>query len=265
MTNEFKAEIQSTILQAVALAISQVAKAPVKMHISGEGIILRAMDGDRVNVISVTIEKAAFMNYIAAKTGIVIDAMKFRKLLESLGIESVSMALRTWDEFPEGKTGRNSFLELRQGNLALYFVNQLTEFKDPGDVWLDEARQAGRATLLGRELARAIKLMADTGYNAMWYIDAGKRRFHIMSERMNDSVELVECVFNQERHNVRADSDVSVILNSQYLSSMVPVLAVVNEVDIIIRQDYPVEFRFNLADSPNCKARYVLAPRIETD
>jgi len=267
MTLECKAEVSGGILKEIARAINQVAAGPVKLHLSPEGLIVRAVDNDRVNIITVTLERAAFIKLTTGKTGFVVDPKKFDKLLGHLESSNVSLAIRTWDEFPgpSGETGKNSFLEIQQGQTALYFVNRIIGYQDPGEPAMDEARPAGRVTLLGRELAHAIRAVADTGSNARWYIDTEKKRFHIISERLGDTAELVECSFYEPRHLVRTDSEVGVTLSSHYLLAVAPILEIAGDVDIVLREDYPVEIKFNLADSNTCKVRYMLAPRIATD
>lgn len=267
MTLECKAEVSGGILKEIARAIKQVAAAPVKLHIGPEGIVVRAVDEGRVNIISVTLERAAFTQLTTVKTGFVVDPEKFNRLLGHLENTNVSMAIRTWDEFPgpSGETGKNSFLEIRQGQTALYFVNRIVGYQDPGEQPIDESRPAGRVTVFGKELAHAIRAVADTGSNAVWYIDADKKRFHIISERIGDSVELVEYSFHEPRHMVRTESEMEVTLSSQYLLALAPILAETGEVDIVLRQNYPMELKFNLADSNTCKVRYMLAPRIATD
>jgi len=267
MTLEYKVEIPGALLKAVAQAVNQVTKTVVKFYFSDDGILIRAADEQRVNSIAIRIERGALTCFVTKKAEIVVDINKFRSLVEHLMNASVAMSIQSWDEFPGamGKTGKNLFLELKQDSTAIYFVNRITGAYDPGDSNLEREPARGFTTLKGAELAYAIRTIHDTGFNTKLYIDPQKKELHMLSERASDSTELVECIFRDPRHKVRADGEVSVTLSTQYLYALVPTLLGVGDVSFIIRQDFPLELRFELENYNNCKVRYVLAPRIETE
>lgn len=244
----FKAKLKTGVLKGLIDATTTLVD-EVKIHITPEGISLKAVDPAHVAMVDISIGAKAFSEYKASDLELGIDLDKLKEILKLASTED-TIGL-------EYKEDQNR-LVVTVGNLVRRM--SLTDTAGMPDPKVPNLNLPNKIKVKASELTQGIRASESVSdHIALVCDDAG---FELIAEGDTDTVNL-KLVKNQlvELH---ASERTKSLFSLDYFSNMIKAADSSNEVSLALGSDYPVRVEFDFAQGHG-HVTYLLAPRIESD
>jgi proliferating cell nuclear antigen len=238
-----KADVLKTLIDATSTLVDEV-----KVHVTPEGLSLKAVDPAHVAMVELTLRAAAFQEYKADSMDMGVDLEKFKEVLKlASGDDEV--------ELDFDATGHR--LVMRIGNVTRKMsLVDTSAINDPKVPKLD---LAAHITLNPSELERGIRASEAIADHVV--LTADKDGFELLAEGDTDQVHLR--LDKSMLAELRTNEKVKSLFSLDYFANMVKAAKGSSGIHINLGNDYPVKIEFDLAGG-NGHVTYLLAPRIES-
>ncbi|MCQ2069867.1 MAG: proliferating cell nuclear antigen (pcna) [archaeon] len=245
----FKAEIKSETLKGLVNIVSTLVD-EVKFVVGSEGVSITAIDPAHIALISVSIDKDAFIFYEAdGGNELGIDLDKFKNVLKlSSANDTIIM------EYDEER----NLLTLHIGNITRRMG--LVDTMGMGDPRLPNVPFDSVVTLKAEHLLKGIRASEDiSDFLRLSVQDSG---FELSCEGDLDFASLK--IEPSDLEELKCDGDSTCLYPIDYFSDVVKVIPSGTSVTLKMSSDLPVTLRFDLAEG-KAEVVYFLAPRVENE
>jgi proliferating cell nuclear antigen len=244
----FKAKVKASVLKAVIDATATLVD-EVKLHITSEGISLKAVDPAHVAMVDLSLGSKAFAEYKASDLELGLDLDKFKEILKLAGNED-TIGL-------EYKEDQNKLI-VNVGNLVRRMsLNDTAGIPDPK---VPNLNLPNKVKVRASELGQGIKASESVSDHIALVCDDGA--FELIAEGDTDSVNLK--LTKNQLVELKASERTKSLFSLDYFSNMVKAANGTNEISLALGSDYPVRVEFDFADGHG-HVTYLLAPRIESE
>jgi proliferating cell nuclear antigen len=238
-----KADVLKTLIDATSTLVDEV-----KVHVTNEGLSLKAVDPAHVAMVELTLRSAAFQEYKADAMEMGVDLEKFKEVLKLAGgDDEVEM-----DFDPSGHR-----LVMRIGNVTRRM--SLVDTSGMSDPKVPKLDLPAHITLTPGELERGIRASEAIADHVV--LSADKDSFELLAEGDTDQVHLK--LDKSMIPELKVSEKVKSLFSLDYFSNMVKASKGAQGIHLNLGNDYPVKIEFDLAGG-NGHVTYLLAPRIES-
>lgn len=238
-----KAEVLKTLIDATSTLVDEV-----KVHVTPEGLNLKAVDPAHVAMVELNLRAAAFQEYKADAMEMGLDLEKFKEVLKLAGGD---------DEVEIDFDPAGHRLVMRIGNVTRRMsLVDTTGMSDPKVPKLD---LPAHITLTPGELERGIRASEAIADHVV--LTADKDAFELLAEGDTDQVHLR--LDKSMLAELKSSEKVKSLFSLDYFANMVKAAKGAPGMSINLGNDYPVRIDFDLAGG-NGHVTYLLAPRIES-
>lgn len=244
----FKARINADVLKdAVDAATALVDEG--RLHISAEGVSLKAVDPANVAMVSMSLGTDAFESFEGTDGEIGLDLIKLSDIL--------GMA--------DKKDIVDIELDEETHKLKLYFggLSYTMSLLDPGSIRKEprvpQLDLPAEIKMEGREFQRAVR--AAEKISDHMALGVTEEMFYVEAEGDTDKVRLD--LSKDELIGLKPGTARS-LFSLDYLGSMAKVIGKADAVTIDLGVDYPMKMGFKISEGKG-EINYLLAPRIESD
>lgn len=239
-----KAGVLKNIIDATATLVDEV-----KIHVTGDGWTLRAVDPAHVAMVDLSLGAKAFQEYKASDVDLGVDLDKLKDILKLAGGDDVISI-----EFKENENR----LVVGVGNLVRRM--SLIDTAGMADPKVPNLNLPNQVKITAAELGQGIKASeAVSDHVALVADDAG---FELIAEGDADTVNMK--LTKNQLVDLKASERTKSLFSLDYFANMVKACNGTSEVSLNLGSDYPVRMEFDFADG-NGHVRYLLAPRIENE
>ncbi|RZB29463.1 MAG: proliferating cell nuclear antigen [Candidatus Argoarchaeum ethanivorans] len=247
----FSLEIESDKLKE-ALEAAEVLVDECKLNFTPEGFTIRAVDPANVAMVTLELQREAFINYEASEGEIGVDLKKLLDLLAmSRKDDVVNLQL---DE-----TGHKLLIHIGDLSYTTSLLDPSTVRKEPK---IPKLELPSQIILPGSVLVRAIKAADKVGSYLWMKVDNNLAAFILEAEGDTDHVQLT--LSKDELITLQSETDARSLFSIEYLLDIGKTLGKANEVRINLANDHPVKIQFTIADGCG-EVSYLIAPRVESD
>jgi proliferating cell nuclear antigen len=244
----FNAIIESEKLRNTLEAVSSIVD-EAKIHLSPDGMSIRAVDPANVAMLTLNLKSSAFEEFTATEGELGVDLNRLNDIL--------SMAERT--EPVELELDEESHkLMVRMSGLT-YKIALLDPASIRKEPKVPELDLPAKIVLSGNELRRAVKAAEKVSDHMSMGVDGDI--FYLEAEGDSDRMRLD--ILKDQLISLEP-ADARSLFSLEYLSDMIKSAGKANEVTIELGKDFPVKISFQIAEG-NGDVGYLLAPRIESD
>lgn len=244
----FKAKVKANVLKSVIEATTTLVD-EVKLHITPEGISLKAVDPAHVAMVDLSLGSKAFAEYKATDLELGVDLDKFKEILK-LATSEDTIGL-------EYKEDQNR-LVVSVGNLVRRM--SLTDTAGIPDPKVPNLNLPNKIKVKATELSQGIKASESVSDHIALICDDGG--FELIAEGDTDTVNLK--LTKNQLVELKASERTKSLFSLDYFSNMVKAADGSNDLSLALGSDYPVRLEFEFA-SGHGHVTYLLAPRIESD
>lgn len=238
-----KAEVLKTLIDATSTLVDEV-----KVHVTAEGLSLKAVDPAHVAMVELNLKAAAFQEYKADAMEMGLDLEKFKEVLKlASGDDEVEM---TFD-------AQHHRLVMRIGNVTRRM--SLVDTSGMSDPKVPKLDLPARIVVAPAELERGIKAAEAVADHVI--LTADKDTFELLAEGDTDQVHLK--LDKSMLAELMTTEKVKSLFSLDYFANMVKAAKGSSGVHITLGNDYPCKLDFDLAGG-NGHVTYLLAPRIES-
>lgn len=238
-----KAEVLKTVIDATSTLVDEV-----KLHVTPEGISLKAVDPAHVAMVDLNLKAAAFQEYKADQMEMGVDLDKFKEVLKlASGDDEVEMSFD-----PEGHR-----LVMKIGNVTRRM--SLVDTSGMSDPKVPKLDLPAHVTIAASELERGIKASEQVADHIVLIAD--KDSFELLAEGDTEQahLKLDKAMLAELNVSERAKS----LFSLDYFANMVKAGKSSPGIHLHLGNDYPVMMEFDIAGG-NGHVKYLLAPRIES-
>lgn len=239
-----KAEIIKHINEATSTLVDEA-----KIHITKEGISLRAVDPAHVAMVDISIGAKAFESYEAEDLEIGLDLDKLKDIMKLAGSADLVKIEYKKDSHR---------LVFTIGNLVRRM--SLVDTAGMPDPKVPNLNLPNKVTVVVDELARAIKGSETVSDHIAIVVDP--EYFQVLAEGDADSLDLK--LAKEDLVSLESAEKTKSMFSLDYFSNMIKAVKSGGSVTLNLGSDYPVKMEFDMADG-NGHCVYLLAPRIESD
>jgi proliferating cell nuclear antigen len=244
----FKAKVKASVLKAVIDATATLVD-EVKLHITSEGISLKAVDPAHVAMVDLSLGSKAFAEYKASDLELGLDLDKFKEILKLAGNED-TIGL-------EYKEDQNKLI-VNVGNLVRRMsLNDTAGIPDPK---VPNLNLPNKVKVKASELGQGIRASESVSDHIALVCDDSA--FELVAEGDTDSVNLK--LTKNQLVELKASERTKSLFSLDYFSNMVKAADGNNEISLALGSDYPVRVEFDFAGGHG-HVTYLLAPRIESE
>jgi proliferating cell nuclear antigen len=244
----FNAIIESEKLRNTLEAVSSIVD-EAKIHLSPDGMSIRAVDPANVAMLTLNLKSSAFEEFTATEGELGVDLNRLNDIL--------SMAERT--EPVELELDEESHkLMVRMSGLT-YKISLLDPSSIRKEPKVPELDLPAKIVLSGNELRRAVKAAEKVSDHMSMGVDGDI--FYLEAEGDSDRMRLD--ILKDQLISLEP-ADARSLFSLEYLSDMIKSAGKASEVTIELGKDFPVKISFQIAEG-NGDVGYLLAPRIESD
>lgn len=244
----FCAELKSETLKSLVNIISTLID-EVKLTVTSEGIVLRAVDAAHVGMVEVEVGKGSFDFYEAEDCDIGLDLDKVKSVLK-LATSGDSIRMEQDED--------NGRLVFKVGNITrrmnLIDTSTLSDPKVPN---LDLLATVGVHV---DELQKGIRAAESISDHIT--LRASPEAFELSCEGDTDSVNLR--LEKESLDELDVDEEVRSMFPLDYFSNIIKAVPAGTVIRMDLDNDYPMKMLFTLAGG-NATVNYLLAPRIESE
>jgi proliferating cell nuclear antigen len=239
-----KAEVLKTVLDAVSTLVDEA-----KIHVTPEGLSLKAVDPAHVAMVDLSLGKKAFVEYKGAELEIGVDLDKLKDILKLANSADVIDV-----EYKEDAHK----LVFKIGHITRRMA--LVDTANMGDPKVPNLNLPNQVTVLASELQQGIK--ASEAVSDHIALVAHGNSFELIAEGDTDQVHLK--LDGDEIIKIQAPDKSRSLFSLDYFSNMGRVVRPTDAVTLHLGSDYPVKIEFDIADGAG-HIVYLLAPRIESE
>lgn len=239
-----KAEVLKTILDAVSTLVDEA-----KIHVTPEGLSLKAVDPAHVAMVDLSIGKKAFAEYKATDLDMGVDLDKLKDILKLAGSSDLIDI-----EYKEDAHK----LVFKIGHITRRM--SLVDTANMGDPKVPNLSLPNQVIVLAGELQQGIK--ASEAVSDHIALVAEGKVFELIAEGDTDQSHLR--LEGSELIKIQAPQKSRSLFSLDYFSTMSKVVKPTDAVTLNLGTDFPVKIEFDIADG-NGHIIYLLAPRIESE
>ena len=239
-----KAEVLTTILNAVSTLVDEA-----KIHVTPEGLNLKAVDPAHVAMVDLSIGKKAFAEYKASDMDMGVDLDKLKDILKLAGSHDIIDL-----EYKEDAHR----LVFKIGHITRRMA--LVDTANMGDPKVPNLNLPNQVTVLAGELQQGIK--ASEAVSDHIALVADGRAFELVADGDTDQVHLR--LEGEDLVKIQAPQKSRSLFSLDYFSNMSKVVKSTDAITLHLGSDYPVKIEFDIADGAG-HIVYLLAPRIESE
>ncbi len=239
-----KAEVLKTVLEAVQTLVDET-----KIHITPEGMSLKAVDPAHVAMVDLSLGKGAFTEYKADDLEMGLDLDKLKDILKLAG---------SGDEIGLEYKEDTHRLIFRIGHITRRMA--LVDTTNMADPKVPNLSLPCQVVLLASELQQGIK--ASEAISDHIALIAEGDTFELVAEGDTDHVHLK--LEGDELVKITASEKAKSLFSLDYFSNMAKVVKSGDSITLKLGTDYPVMIEFDIADGAG-HITYLLAPRIESE
>lgn len=244
----FKAKVKANVLKGIIDATTTLVD-EVKLHITAEGLSLKAVDPAHVAMVDLSLGSKAFSEYKASDLELGLDLEKLKDILKLAGSED-TVGL-------EYKEDQNR-LVVTVGNLVRRM--SLTDTAGMPDPKVPNLNLPNKVKVKASELGQGIRASESVSDHIALVCDDSS--FELIAEGDTDTVNLK--LAKNQLVELKASEKTKSLFSLDYFSNMVKAADGTNEISLALGSDYPVRVEFDFADGHG-HVTYLLAPRIESD
>ncbi len=241
---KLKAEVLKTILDAVATLVDEA-----KIHVTPEGLSLKAVDPAHVAMVDLSLGKKAFAEYKATDLDMGVDLDKLKDILKLAGSQDLIDI-----EYKEDAHK----LVFKLGHITRRM--SLVDTANMGDPKVPNLSLPNQVVVLASELQQGIK--ASEAVSDHIALVADGKAFELVAEGDTDQAHLR--LEGSELIKIQAPQKSRSLFSLDYFSTMSKVVKATDAVTLNLGTDFPVKIEFDIADG-NGHIIYLLAPRIESE
>lgn len=244
----FKAKVKANVLKGIIDATTTLVD-EVKLHITPEGISLKAVDPAHVAMVDLSLGSKAFAEYKASDIELGLDLDKLKEILKLASSED-TIGL-------EYKEDQNR-LVVTVGNLVRRM--SLTDTAGMPDPKVPNLNLPNRVKVKVAELSQGIKASESVSDHISLVCD--ENAFELNAEGDTDTVNLK--LTKNQLVELKASERTKSLFSLDYFSNMVKAADNGGDISLALGSDYPVRVEFDFAQGHG-HVTYLLAPRIESD
>src|ERR1051325_10028004 len=237
-----KAEVLKTLIDATSTLVDEV-----KVHVTPEGLSLKAVDPAHVAMVELNLRAAAFQEYKADSMEMGLDLEKFKEVLKLAGNE---------DEVEMSFDPSGHRLVMKIGNVTRRM--SLVDTSGMNDPKVPKLDLPAKITVSPGELERGIRASEAIADHVI--LTADKDTFELLAEGDTDQVHLK--LDRSMIAELKVTEKVKSLFSLDYFANMVKAAKGSPGIHINLGNDYPVKIEFDLAGG-NGHVTYLLAPRME--
>jgi proliferating cell nuclear antigen len=245
-----KAAIDADIFRETIDVISALVT-ECRLQVSDTGIRTRAVDTANVAMVSIEVRPEAFTSFTATTQELGLDIAKMKNIIAMMN-KGDTLSL----DLPED--GHKLALNFRGYKYSITLLDVNTIRKEPNMPNLD---LPGRVILSGSALNSAIKAASVISDKIALGIDPAAEIFYMEAEGDTDHIRLE---MGKDELESLSTAEARSLFSLDYLKDMGKVMSRATQVEVLLGNDHPVKFLFDIADG-NGHVEYLLAPRIEAD
>ena len=239
-----KAEVLKTLIDATSTLVDEV-----KVHVSPEGLNLKAVDPAHVAMVDLSIGKKAFTEYKGSEMDMGVDLDKLKDILKLAGSgDTIDI------EYKEDQHR----LVFRIGHVTRRMA--LVDTANMGDPKVPNLNLPNQVTVLAGELQQGIK--ASEAVSDHIALVADGKAFELIADGDTDQVHLR--LEGDDLVKIQAPQKSRSLFSLDYFSNMSKVVGDGSPITLHLGTDYPVKLEFDIADGAG-HIIYLLAPRIESE
>ncbi len=239
-----KAETLKTVLDAVHTLVDEA-----KIHITPEGLSLKAVDPAHVAMVDLSLGKGAFVSYGADDMELGMDLDKLKDILKLAG---------SGDEIGLEYKEDSHRLVFKIGHLTRRMA--LVDTTNMSDPKVPNLNLPNRVTMKAGELQHGIKA-AESVSDHIALVAHGDS-FQLSADGDTDQVNLA--LSGEDIIKIEAPEESRSLFSLDYFSNMAKAVRSSEAVTLHLGTDYPVKMEFDIADGGG-HIMYLLAPRIESE
>lgn len=241
----FNTIIDSKLLKDVVDALAPVVD-ETKIHITPEGINIRAVDPPQALMVAVDLKKGAFEKFEATDMDIAVD------------IRKISERLAKFDS----DTKINLFVDENKRALVLDGggVKFSMRLVDPASVIRKEPNVPKLTfpvvvTMAGSELRKAVKTVATVADEIYFNVDNGQLcMYGVSNDKMDDAQ------YNITVLKIDATEPAKALYRADYIEDIAKTMAKADTMTVELKSDFPMRMSTVIANG-NCNILYFIAPR----
>ncbi|MFB6083366.1 MAG: DNA polymerase sliding clamp [Halorientalis sp.] len=246
----FNAIVSADTLRATLDSVSVLVD-ECKIHLTDEGIEIRAVDPANVGMVDLSLDAAAFESY---ETDGGVIGVNLSRLEEFAGMADSGQLIQL--ELDEETRKLHVQIDGLEGTLALIDPDSIRQEPDLPDLDLP-----ARIVLEGRDIDRAVTAADMVSDHIALGVDADEDVFYVDAEGDTDDVhfelgrdDLIDLVAG-EAHS---------LFSLDYLKDMNKAIPKDAEIEMELGEEFPVKMHFDIAEGDGT-VTYMLAPRIQSD
>jgi proliferating cell nuclear antigen len=240
------AETLRTTLDSVSVLVDEC-----KIHLTEDGLEIRAVDPANVGMVDLELEAAAFESYEADGGVIGVDLSR----LEDIASMADSGQLVQL-ELDEETRKLHIQIDGLEYTLALIDPDSIRQEPDLPDLDLP-----ARIVIEGRDIDRAVRAADMVSDHIALGVDTEAEHFYVDAEGDTDDVHLE---FGAGDLIALELGDAHSLFSLDYLKDMNKAIPADGEVEIELGEEFPVKMHFDIAEGLG-KVTYMLAPRIQSE
>jgi proliferating cell nuclear antigen len=240
------AETLRTTLDSVSVLVDEC-----KIHLTEDGLEIRAVDPANVGMVDLELEAAAFESYEADGGVIGVDLSR----LEDIASMADSGQLVQL-ELDEETRKLHIQIDGLEYTLALIDPDSIRQEPDLPDLDLP-----ARIVIEGRDIDRAVRAADMVSDHIALGVDTEAEHFYVDAEGDTDDVHLELGAGDLIALEL---GDAHSLFSLDYLKDMNKAIPADGEVEIELGEEFPVKMHFDIAEGLG-KVTYMLAPRIQSE
>jgi proliferating cell nuclear antigen len=244
----FKAKVKADVLKTILDAVSTLVD-EAKIHVTAEGLSLKAVDPAHVAMVDLSIGKKAFAEFKASDLDMGVDLDKLKDILK--------LANSTDLIDIEYKEDAHK-LVFKVGHITRRM--SLVDTANMGDPKVPNLSLPNQVVVLANELQQGIK--ASEAVSDHIALVADGKVFELIAEGDTDQSHLR--LEGTELVKIQAPQKSRSLFSLDYFSMMSKVVKPTDAVTLSLGTDFPVKIEFDIAEGSG-HIIYLLAPRIESE
>ncbi|SDE93611.1 DNA polymerase sliding clamp [Halorientalis regularis] len=246
----FNAIVSADTLRATLDSVSVLVD-ECKIHLTDEGIEIRAVDPANVGMVDLRLDATAFESY---ETDGGIIGVNLSRLEEFAGMADAGQLIQL--ELDEETRKLHVQIDGLEGTLALIDPDSIRQEPDLPDLDLP-----ARVVLEGKDIDRAVTAADMVSDHIALGVETDEEAFYVDAEGDTDDVH-----FELGRDDLidLVAGDAHSLFSLDYLKDMNKAIPKDAEIEMELGEEFPVKMHFDIAEGDGT-VTYMLAPRIQSD
>ncbi len=244
----FKAKVKADVLKTMLDAVSSLVD-EAKIHLTPEGLNLKAVDPAHVAMVDLSLGKKAFLEYKATEMDIGMDLDKLKDILKlASGQDIIELDYKEDAHKLVLKIGHTT------RRMALVDTQNIADPKVPN------LNLPNTVTIRAGDLQQGIKASEAVADHVALVADG--KAFELIADGDTDQVHLR--LEGDELVKIQAPQKSRSLFSLDYFGQMAKVVKATDSITLHLGSDFPVKVEFDIADGAG-HVVYLLAPRIQSE